>query len=101
MKRVIVNCLVAAAASASGVAAAADANLGRAIAANCAACHGTGGASQGAIPSLAGLKREYIVEQMQAFKAGAREATVMHQIAKGYSDEQVAAAADYLSQQRR
>ncbi len=99
MKHAIAGSVVFAAACVSAAMGAEEANLGRAIAANCAACHGTGGASQGAIPSLAGRKKDYIVEQMQAFKSGSREATVMHQIAKGYSDEQIAAAAEYFSQQ--
>ncbi|OYU99036.1 MAG: cytochrome C, partial [Burkholderiales bacterium PBB5] len=32
-----------------------------------------------------------------AFKAGQREATVMHQIAKGFSDAQIAQLAAYFS----
>jgi cytochrome subunit of sulfide dehydrogenase len=38
---------------------------------------------------------------MQDFRSGKRQATVMHQIAKGYTDEQVDAIAAYLSAQRR
>jgi cytochrome c553 len=34
---------------------------------------------------------------MQAFKAGTRPATVMHQIAKGYSDEQIKAIAAWFA----
>jgi cytochrome c553 len=37
---------------------------------------------------------------MQAFKAGTREATIMHQIAKGYTDEQVKQMADYFANQK-
>ena len=41
----------------------------RALAANCAACHGTNGNSAGgAIPGLAGANKEYFVAQMKAFK---------------------------------
>ena len=64
----------------------------RALAANCAACHGTNGNSAGgAIPGLAGGNKDYFVAQMKAFKEGKREATVMHQIAKGYSEAEIAA----------
>ena len=35
--------------------------------------------------------------QLKAFKAGQRPATVMHQIAKGYSDEQLEALAQYFA----
>ena len=70
----------------------------RYLAANCANCHGTNGnAAAGFV--LAGLKKDYIVEQMAAFKSGKRQATIMHQIAKGYSDAQIIAMADYFSQQ--
>lgn len=72
----------------------------RYLAANCANCHGTDGkASQGGF-NLAGLPRDYIVTQMAAFKAGTRQATIMHQIAKGYTDAQIAAMADYFSKQK-
>ena len=77
-----------------------DAGSGRYVAANCANCHGTNGIAKGAMPSLAGQKREYIVEQMRAFRDGKRPATVMHQIAKGYSEAQIAALADHFAAQK-
>ena len=74
----------------------------RALAANCAACHGTNGYSVGgAVPGLAGANKEYFVAQMKAFKEGKREATVMHQIAKGYSDAEIAAIADFFAAQKK
>ncbi|MCY7387975.1 MAG: c-type cytochrome [Burkholderiales bacterium] len=74
----------------------------RALAANCAACHGTNGNSAGgAIPGLAGSNKEYFVLQMKAFKEGKREATVMHQIAKGYSEAEIAVIADFFSAQKK
>jgi cytochrome subunit of sulfide dehydrogenase len=74
----------------------------RYLASNCANCHGTNGASN--VPGafqLAGQKADYIVEQMRAFKEGKKSATIMHQIAKGYSDEQVLALANYFSKQSK
>ncbi len=72
----------------------------RYLAANCANCHGTDGkASQGGF-NLAGLPKDYIVAQMAAFKSGARQATIMHQISKGYSDAQIALMAEYFSKQK-
>jgi cytochrome subunit of sulfide dehydrogenase len=71
------------------------------LAANCANCHGTDGNAQG--PGswpLAGKSKSFIIEQMAAFKSGTRQATIMHQIAKGYSDEQVAVLAEYFSKQK-
>jgi cytochrome subunit of sulfide dehydrogenase len=72
----------------------------RYLVANCANCHGTNGATKvpGSMP-LAGLKADYIVEQMRAFREGKRSATIMHQIAKGYSEEQVVAMAQYFAKQ--
>ena len=71
-------------------------------AANCAACHGTDGrAVQGAtVPGLAGVPAATMVEQLQAFKDGKRPATVMHQIARGLSDAQIKAMADYFAAQK-
>lgn len=73
----------------------------RYLAANCANCHGTNGAGSVGLPGLAGLKKEYFIEQMNAFKNGKREATLMHQISKGYTDEQIAAMAAYFEQQKK
>ncbi|WP_458217796.1 c-type cytochrome [Paracidovorax citrulli] len=68
-------------------------------AAACAACHGPAGRApaNSPVPGLAGRPQAELVEQMQAFKAGTRPATVMHQIAKGYSDEQIAAIAAWFA----
>ena len=74
----------------------------RALAANCAACHGTNGVSAGgAITGLAGADKDYFVAQMKAFKEGKREATLMHQIAKGYSDAEIAAMAGFFAAQKK
>ena len=73
----------------------------RALAANCAACHGTGGrpAAGSTVAGLAGRPPESLVDAVRAFKDGKREATVMHQIAKGYSDAEIAAIAAYFARQ--
>jgi cytochrome subunit of sulfide dehydrogenase len=81
-------------------ASAADSEDGRNLAATCAACHGTFGKSQGFMPTLAGQHKDYLILQMQEFKLGERPATVMHQLAKGFSDEQIAAMAEYFSKQK-
>jgi cytochrome c553 len=72
------------------------------LAATCANCHGTAGKGipNGSIPNLAGLKNDYFVEQMLAFKSGTRTATIMHQLAKGYSDEQIRLLASYFASQQ-
>jgi cytochrome c553 len=76
-----------------------EASVARYAAANCANCHGTAGVAQGAMPSLAGQKKEYIAEQVRAFRDGKRPATIMHQLSKGYSDAQIDAMADYFARQ--
>jgi len=73
----------------------------KALAATCANCHGTNGrAIEGsAVPGLAGMPAGYLAEQMKAFKSGARPATVMHQLAKGYSEAQIEQIAAYFAAQ--
>ncbi len=75
----------------------------RSLAATCANCHGTNGkAVEGsAVVSLAGMPKDTIVAQMAAFKSGARSATIMHQISKGYSDAQVEQIASYFAAQKK
>lgn len=75
----------------------------RANAAVCANCHGSEGRTvkDSAVPAIAGLPRDYMIAQMKAFKEGSRPATVMHQIAKGFSDAQIASMADYFAAQKR
>ena len=73
----------------------------RNLAASCAACHGTNGNSVGGTPVLAGLDKALFVKQMKDFKTGARTATVMHQHAKGYTDEEIDKLADFFSAQKR
>lgn len=77
-----------------------DRNAGRNIAANCANCHGTNGRSVGGMPALAGLPADFIARQMREFREGKRPATIMHQLSKGYTDEQIDAVASYLAAQK-
>ena len=76
-----------------------EANLGRNLAATCAGCHGPGGVSVGEVASLAGKPRDEIVRKMQEFKSGARTSTVMQQLAKGYTDEQILLLAGWFAAQ--
>jgi cytochrome c553 len=73
------------------------------LAATCANCHGTRGfAVEGSVvPGLAGQPAAYLIEQVKAFRSGAKPATVMHQLAKGYSDAQIDAIAAYYAAQKR
>ena len=77
-----------------------DADLGRNLAATCANCHGTNGQARGdAVMPLAGVPADKIVALVGDFKSGARPATIMHQIAKGYSDDQIRAIAAFFAAQ--
>ncbi|MFZ9392247.1 MAG: c-type cytochrome [Burkholderiaceae bacterium] len=73
----------------------------RYLAANCANCHGTDGNSVGGMVSLAGYDRAAFIKNMNAFRSGERPATLMHQLAKGYSDQQIADLAAYFSAQKK
>lgn len=71
-------------------------------AASCASCHGTEGRSPGTVPSLAGRSKADLLLIMQEFKQGKRKtATIMHQYAVGYSDQQLERIADFFSRQAR
>ncbi len=85
--------------AAAGTANAADPDLGRNLAATCAACHGTDGRTAGINANLAGVPKDTLVQTLKAFKSGEKPATVMHQLAKGYSDAQLDAVAGYLAAQ--
>ena len=76
-----------------------DANLGRNLAATCANCHGTNGQARGDSKPLAGVSAEKILAAIADFKSGAQPATIMHQIAKGYSDDQMKLIAAYFAAQ--
>jgi cytochrome c553 len=70
----------------------------RSLAATCANCHGTDGKGvvDGGMPLINTLTSEQMLTQLKAFKSGAREGTIMPQLAKGYSDEQLATIANQL-----
>ena len=74
----------------------------RALAATCAQCHGTDGrAVEGqALVRLAGMPQDYLLDQLMAFRNGQRPATVMHQITRGYSQEQLETIAAYFAAQK-
>lgn len=71
----------------------------RDMAATCANCHGTNGVSQGGIDSLAGAPKNETARRMREFRAGNRPGTVMPQLAKGFTDEQIDAIAGWFAVQ--
>ena len=80
----------------------ADPNLARNLAATCAGCHGTNGkAIPGAgMHSLAGTDKVRIRQQLADYKSGVMPATIMHQIAKGFTDEQLDLITAYFAAQK-
>lgn len=86
----------------SSAAFAADPNLARNLAATCANCHGTDGHAQpGAMDVLAGQDKGVLLQKLNGFRDGSRPATIMHQIAKGYTPEQLDLITTYLAAQKR
>jgi len=91
---------LAALALAAPAAQAQDLNLARNLAATCANCHGTNGNARGDMKPLAGLSAEKIIAAVADYKSGNQPATIMHQISKGYSDEQIKLVAAYFAAQK-
>lgn len=71
----------------------------RALAASCAACHGTNGNSVGNAAKLAGIEKADFLTKILAFKSGERQATVMHRHAKGLNAQEIEGLATYFSAQ--
>ena len=90
--------LAAAVLCTSAIGAHAQVNQTRVWAAACASCHGTDGRAQPGMASLAG--RTDLQKILLEYKAGTRPATLMHQIAKGYTDEQLGQIATYFAAQK-
>lgn len=71
---------------------------GRTIGSACFGCHGAGGMSGAAIPPIIlGAPAEFIESALKEFRDGTRPSTIMGRISKGYTDEDIAAVAQYLS----
>jgi cytochrome c553 len=94
----IASALALAAAGAASQAGAQEATYARNLASACFTCHGTDGRSVGGVPpALAGKNKAELLEIMKGFKSGKRPATLMHQQAKGYTDQQLEAIAGYFA----
>ncbi|NIO38771.1 MAG: c-type cytochrome [Burkholderiales bacterium] len=74
-----------------------DASTGKQKATTCAGCHGADGNGVAPNPPLAGLKESYFVEQLKAYKSGARANPIMKQLASGLSDQDMADLAAYYA----
>lgn len=101
--RILLAAGVSAAAPLAATAQTPDALYVKSLAATCANCHGTNGRTTegSAVPALAGMPREYMLRQLQAFRDGSRPATVMHQLAKGFTQPQIEQIATYFAAQAK
>jgi len=78
---------------------AADSNEGQKKSSTCVACHGQNGISPNdQWPNLAGQKKQYLSEQLKAFKNGTRVNPLMSPIANSLSDQDIQDLVDYFSQ---
>jgi cytochrome c553 len=79
--------------------AAVDLEMGEKKAAQCASCHGVKGLSsfESANPSLAGQSALYLVNQLNAFKTGARVNPIMQSMAAGLSEADIGNLAAYFA----
>ena len=76
-----------------------DLNLARNLAATCANCHGTDGRSVAGAGNegLAGTDKDTLMQKLRDFRSGARPATIMHQISRGYTEAQLELIAAYFA----
>jgi cytochrome subunit of sulfide dehydrogenase len=79
--------------------AATDPYLARNLAATCANCHGTNGNARGDMKPIAGVSAEKLLAMLDDYKTGNQPATIMHQIVKGYTPEQLKLIAGYFAAQ--
>ncbi len=100
MKRTL-QALTACVLGASALAAQAQVAQVKVWAAACANCHGTDGRAQPGMEALAGKDKDELAQKMLDFKSGRKPATIMHQIAKGYSDEQIREITAYFAAQKK
>lgn len=85
-------------AGAAAQAQAQDPNAARNLASTCFTCHGNDGRSVGGVPpSLAGRPKAELLQALKDFKDAKRPATIMHQHAKGYSDQELDLIAGYFA----
>ena len=80
--------------------AAPDALQLRSWAAACFNCHGPGGHAEKGNESLAGKDAEEMFRKLMDYKSGRKPATLMHQLSKGYTDEQLKAIVGWFAAQK-
>jgi sulfide dehydrogenase cytochrome subunit len=69
-------------------------------ASSCSGCHPVSRSVDTPVGRLIGSKPADIVTDVQAFRSGQRAATVMDRIAKGFTDDEIKAIADWYGAQK-
>jgi len=73
---------------------------GKAMAWQCAPCHGTNGQEfLEAMPPLAGMPIEQFTKAMVGYREGTRPAIIMDRVARGFTDAEIDAMAVWFEQQ--
>jgi cytochrome subunit of sulfide dehydrogenase len=67
---------------------------------SCTGCHSTNSKVETNVTRIAGRNAAEIVAAMEAFRSGQKPATVMDRIAKGFTEAETRAIAEWLSQQK-
>lgn len=93
--------MVAGALGSAALWAQAEVNQVRVWAAACANCHGTEGRALQGMEALAGKDKDEMLQKLLDFKNGRKPATIMHQLSKGYTDEQLAQISAYFAAQKK
>jgi len=92
--------LVAAVLLFAGVTAADAASMPPPGAASCTGCHASSTNVETNVPRIAGRGASEIVAAVEAFRSGQKPATVMDRIAKGFTEAEIRAIAEWLSAQK-
>lgn len=66
------------------------------LAAPCSTCHGPGGKSPGAIPSLDRLGADAVRTALLAYRRGELQGTIMNRLARGFIEPEIDAIATHL-----
>lgn len=69
-----------------------------ALAAGCAVCHGPGLEGSGTVPALAGLDAPTLAARLGALRDGSAPSTIMGRLARGLTEDEIAALAAWIGQ---
>jgi cytochrome c553 len=70
-------------------------------ASSCMACHGTDGKAEGVGLTIGGQSADELHKDLLDYKSGKKQGTIMHQHARGYTDDELKRIALYFSQVKK